>query len=225
MTMSRASLVLATSFFLFLAWPPASSSAGTSSAGCTAFKSIGIDTVFAGDAFGGNRGSAILETFVAPETLISSITVWRYPLEHFFENPLKLWILNVDSTGTPLEHSVVLDGPLWSGTSPDSIHPTEVTYTFDPPVVLPGRKMYSIAIQDYQCILYFDLLTTGGSDPVDRYPEGHAWGSSISNFQNCILHGAMYDFSPLDLVFTIHFCDLAVPARKMTWGELKTHYR
>jgi hypothetical protein len=85
--------------------------------------------------------------------------------------------------------------------------------------------MYSFAVQDYQCILYFDLLTTGLSDPVDRYPQGHAWASSISNFSNCVLRWAIYDLSPMDVIFTVRFCDLVVPARRMTWGALKSHYR
>jgi hypothetical protein len=114
MTLPRVSLVLATSLLLLLEWPPSSGHAATSSAGCTVIKSIGIDTTLAGDAYGGNRGSAVFQTFVAPETLISSITVWRHPVEHFFENPLKRWILHVDSTATPNTQSVVLDGPLVS---------------------------------------------------------------------------------------------------------------
>ena len=224
-TLRMSLLLVASALIVTGAQAGASSHAATPLASCTTFQSIGIDTMLAGDLYGGYLGSAVCQTFVAPETLISAVTVWRTPIEHALDVPLKLWIVDVDSTGKPLANSVVLDGPIWEQTSPDSIHPTEVTYSFDPPVVLPGRGMYSIAIQDYQCVLYFDLLTTAQFGSVDQYPLGHAWRSLRSDFGNCVLRSAMQDLSPMDLIFTIQFCDTAVPTRKTSWGQLKMHYR
>jgi hypothetical protein len=224
MNSPRALLVLVAPILLVTAAPAsARSQAANASAGCTAFQSIGVDTTFAGYLYGAYLGSGLCQTFVAPETLISAVTVWRAPILHAMDVPLKLWILNVDSTGLPLADSVVLDGPIWEQTSPDSVNPTEVTYSFDPPVVLPSRGMYSIVIQDYQCVLYFDLLTTAQFD--DRYPQGHMWYAPRSDFFGCILRPGMSSLSTLDLIFTIHFCDMAVPARKTSWGQLKMHYR
>jgi len=92
-------------------------------------------------------------------------------------------------------------------------------------VVLPSRGMYSAVFQDYQCILYFDLLTTPQVGGEDRYPQGHLWYAARSNFSGCVLRPAMSDLSPLDLIFTIQFCDVAVPTRRTSWGRFKMHYR
>jgi len=184
-------------------------------------ESIGVDTSFADNRVAAINGEGPGQTFMAADTLIRSITVWRVAIETPNANPLKLWITEVDSTGTPLIGSVVFDGPAVSVPYGDGIHPIKIEYWFDPPVALPHRGRYFFAIQEL-CWGWFDLLTSS----VDAYPDGSAWRTGRSNFSGCILS---YNVSRLirpDLVFTIEFCrDAATATQRRSWGELKLRYR
>src|SRR6266487_5214791 len=52
-------------------------------------------------------GEAPGETFVADDTLIAAITVWRHPFEADDDAPMKLWITEIDSTGRPTNDQIV----------------------------------------------------------------------------------------------------------------------
>jgi hypothetical protein len=182
---------------------------------------VGVDTSLADERVGAIDGEAPGETFVAADTLIRSVTVWRHPVEANNSTPMKLWITEVDSAGMPLIGQVVFEGPALSVPYGDGIHPIKVQYSFDPPVALPHRGRYFFAIQEL-CLGYFDLLTT----TVDAYPDGSAWRTGRSNFSDCIL---AFDVSRLirpDLVFTIEFCNTrTTPTRTRSWGQIKVLYR
>ena len=129
--------------------------------------SVGVDTLLAGDVGDIILGMAWGETFTAADTLISSVTVWRLAAEHNDPSPLKFWITEVDSSGRPHTHLVVYDGPTLSFTSPDSIRPTTLVYSFDPPIALPRPSTYCFWVQEV-CAGYADLLIDTGN----HYPGG-----------------------------------------------------
>jgi hypothetical protein len=164
-------------------------------------------------------GEAPGETFVADDTLISSISVWRAAFEANDADPMKLWITEVDSSGLPLADRVVLDGPMIQATG-DGVHPTEVRYSFSPPIALPRRGPYFLAIQE-PCYGYFDLLAT----LTDAYSGGEAWRTGRSYLSGCILRPYPNRLIHPDLVFTIVFCDATTPVRRTSWGDLKVRYR
>ncbi len=186
-------------------------------------ESVGVDTSLADPSLGVGaiNGEGPGETFVAVDTLIRSITVWRAAVQTPNTTPLKLWITEVDSTGMPLIGSVVFDGPALSVPYGDGIHPIKIQYSFDPPIALPHRGPYFFAIQEL-CWGAFHLLVSA----VDAYPDGSAWRTGRSNFSGCIL---AYNISRLihaDLVFTIEFCrDTTTATRRRSWGQIKTMYR
>jgi len=162
------------------------------------------------------------ETFMAQDTLIQSVTVWRIPSEHNDPSPLKFWITQIDSSGTPLTHLVVLDGPTLSFTSPDSIHPTPLVYSFDPPISLPRPSSYCFWVQEV-CSGYHDVLIASG---VNGYKGGALWETFRSNAEGCILRAYPESFPNDDLVFTLVFCNTrTTPVRQPTWGQVKVKYR
>jgi len=181
--------------------------------------SAGVDTSLATYSSDINRGQALGETFFAPDTIVTSVTLWRIPPEHANPSSLKFWITEVDSAEVPHTHLVVYEGPMISVVSPDSTRPTRLDFTFDPPIVLPRVASYCLWAQEI-CAGYADLVI----DTNDGYAAGSLWKTGISNFEGCILR----DFPaplPADLVFTVRFCAPPTPTRATTWGQLKVRYR
>jgi hypothetical protein len=183
--------------------------------------SVGVDTSLATESGELIMGMAWGETFVATDTLIQSVTVWRIPSEHDNPSELKFWITEVDSGGTPHTHLVVFDGPTLSFASPDSTRPTPITYMFDPPISLPRPSVYCFWVQEV-CTGYADILV----DLNDAFPGGHLWHTFRSDFDGCILRDFPESFAGYDLVFTLVFCSThTTPVRNPTWGQLKARYR
>lgn len=121
----------------------------------------------------------------------------------------------------PLTHLVEYDGPIVSFTSPDSIDPTPLVYSFDPPIVLPRPSTYCFWIQE-TCSGWGDFLIDG----LNGYKDGSLWGTFRSNFEGCILRAYPENFAGADLVFSLVFCNThTTPTRRQTWGELKARYR
>jgi hypothetical protein len=183
-------------------------------------KPVGVDST-AGTVSGEIiLGMAWGQSFVAADTLLLSATVWRIPSEGADPSPLKFWITEVDSAGTPHTHLVVYEGPTISVVSPDTTRPTPIAYTFDPPVALPRRGPYCFWVQEV-CTGYADLLI----DPHDDYPGGSLWQTFRSDFDGCILRDFPRSLSNEDLAFRLEFCDVPVPVRRSTWAQLKDKYR
>lgn len=212
-----------------LAWPwsPASGPAGArppvAGMGACALESVGVDTSLAdrNSYVAALDGEAPGETFLAVDTLIRSIVVWRAAVEANDTAPMKLWITEVDSSGVPLTDHVLLDGPWISYPFGDGIHPTKIQYLFDPPFALPRRGTFYFAIQEL-CYGYFDLLVSH-SDP---YAQGSAWRSGRSFLSGCGLRPYPNRLLHPDLVFTIDFCrDTTTAVRRTSWGRLKAIYR
>jgi len=188
-------------------------------AACAA-ESVGVDTSQATTSGDLILGKAWGQSFVAADTLILSVTVWRIPSEHNDPSSMKFWITEVDSGGRPHTHLVVHEGPILSVTSPDSTRPTKIQFVFDPPIALPRPSQYCFWVQEV-CTGYVDLLI----DPSDDYPGGHLWQTYRSNFEGCILRDYPESFPDADLAFTIAFCLSPTPVRRTSWGELKLRYR
>jgi hypothetical protein len=141
--------------------------------------------------------------------------------EHNDPSPIKFWITEVDSSGTPHTHLVVQEGPTLSVTTPDSINATRILFSFDPPLALPRPSQYCFWVQEV-CTGYHDLLI----DAHGAYSGGHLWETYRSNFDGCILRDYPRTFPEADLVFTIEFCHTeATPTRTRTWGQVKMLYR
>jgi len=183
--------------------------------------SVGIDTTkaYTGGSLSSILGEATGQTFVANDTLIQSVTVWRPAPQDTNYAPMKFWITTVDAvTGTPQPSNPILSGDTLVVPFGDHIHATAIRYSFSPPFMLPHRGQYFFAIQN-TCAGYFDLLF----DVSDDYPLGKAWRTSRTNFSGCGLGGAVR--LDVDLIFTIDFCDTVTPVRQGTWGSVKARYR
>ena len=164
-------------------------------------------------------GQAWGQVFTADDTLIHSITAWRFPPPDTNATPMHLYIMAVDSLGKPDGNTILQDGPSLSipfGPTPGQ--PVEVRYEFDPPFALPARGKYCFAIQEGTCFSTFSLL----GDTTNVYPEGAAWKFDRT-FSCGICCPAL--FAPGDMIFQIEFCDLAVQTNSATWGRVKASYR
>jgi len=182
--------------------------------------SMVIDTVGSTTIVSTLFGRGPGQTFVATDTLIRAITVWRMATQSPNPYPMKLWVVEVDSAGYPLSDQIIYEGPLTQVLYGDGIHPVEIRFYLDPPVVLPGPGKYAFIVQN-QCSGFFDLLTV-----TDSYAQGQMWRSSRSNFSGCILSETMQDFYEYDLCCKIEFCkDGQTPSRRCSWGQVKTIYR
>jgi hypothetical protein len=182
---------------------------------------IGVDPTLATTS-----GDAILgwgwgQTFIAVDTLIQSVTVWR--IKEQAQNGSDMQFLltetEIDSLGVPNTAQILQSGPVVSVVTPDTSVPTPIRFEFDPPLSLPAHGRYCFWIKN-TCTGYFDLLL----DPNDDYPGGHAWRSDRSNLSGCGLQGTQ-SFAAYDMAFLIEFCDSTTPTRAHSWGALKLRYR
>jgi hypothetical protein len=168
-------------------------------------------------------GEAGGQAFVALDTLIRSVSVWRVAPQTPYGGHLKLWITEADSTGVPQLDRRILDGPVITVPFGDGIHPIRMEWSFDPPIALPHRGRYYFTAQDW-CGGNWSLLAS----TTDPYTGGQAWRSGITCFdpEGCNLYRTPQGFASYDLVFTIEFCSTEVtPLHRGSWGRLKVIYR
>lgn len=185
--------------------------------------SIGVDTSFAAlDVLSGLFGWGYGNTFLATDTLVRSISVWRNDGTGPNTIPIKLWITAVDSAGMPLTSQVILDGPaLVVPAVEGDPRPTRIQYDFEPPFALPGPGRYAFFVQ-HICTGYFELLFSRS----DQYAGGILWATGRSSMSGCHLRQRPMGLVDMDMVFEIEFCkDSATPVRTMPWGRLKVIYR
>lgn len=186
---------------------------------------VGVDTSLASSTgtFGLICGEAFGETFVAADTLIRSVAVWRAAAQTPYGGYLKLWITETDSSGVPQVDRKLLDGPAITVPFGDGVHPIKMEWIFDPPFALPRRGTYFFTVQDW-CGGHWGLLRTDSK----VYGGGSAWKSG----RTCFDEGGCYlwrtpnpSFLGVDLVFTIEFCQMPTPVSPVSWGRLKVIYR
>jgi hypothetical protein len=211
------------SLLAFLALPTVSVAQARA---CSPFV-IGPDTTryqgITNQLFGGSAG----QTFVAADTLISSVSVWRPNGEAYA--PMRLWITRTNSTGRPLEDGsgVLYVGPtvaIGSDTASD-IPPKRIQFIFNPPFSLPAPGLYAFFIQEPCEFLYNDIYY---NQTDDIYPQGRFWRTGRSIYSGCGLSPPGYYSEEInaDLIFEVEFCRYATtPTRRTTWGQLKILYR
>ncbi len=184
---------------------------------------VGLDASQANTSASPFLGEAPGQTFMARDTLIRSLTVWRVAVEDTNLYGMHLYFTNTDSTGTPLVNQIVINGPTVYNPYGDGIHPIPFQFVFESPVGLPRPGEYAFFIAITPCIPggYFDIL--GRMSTADLYPDGHFWWTGRS--ATCSLHGLKSN-PVADLCFEIEFCHAATtPVRRQTWGQLKQRYR
>ena len=186
----------------------------------------GLDTTHSNFRGGPFLGQAYGQTFFAPDTLISSLTVWRSAGNQSVIGA-KLYITDVDTTRTPPYpnvHSIVLDGPVvhvYDSDPPGQLIP--MRFSFDPPFALPRAGTYAFFLQAENC--WQGVPWTVVFDTTDDYPYGLLWTTNRAT-NSCFLAQVVGENDTADLVFEIQFCgESVVPTLRRSWGRLKTIYR
>ncbi len=192
---------------------------GRSQASSCPTSSIGIDTSKANGLDGPVLGEAEGETFLATDTLLSSLTVWRIAAEDTSAAGWHLYITATDSTGAPAPNSILLDGPTVFNIHGDGVHPIPIRFDFVPPFALPHPGKYYFALQANPCGGFFNMELNG----TNAYPDGDFWRNGRTT--DCHLRNGPEEFLNVDVIFTMEFCGAMSPARSATWGELKSQYR
>jgi hypothetical protein len=187
--------------------------------------SIGVDTSLANAELLVWQREFWNQLFVASDTLIQSITVWRPARDTLQFVSAKLYIMAVDSSfdmERPDWHHVLLDGPtIPNSPGGDGTHPIPLTWSFDPPFALPSRGQFSFELRPSDCFSPFPVLAASDNP----YLGGDAWEmeSTGSCDVGCC---AGQRYGPLvDMVFRIEFCEPVVAAQVQTWGRVKASYR
>src|SRR5262245_7682476 len=189
-------------------------------------ESIGIDTSHGNTKSIVFSGNALAQVFWTEDTLVSSVTFWRPTRATPGGTPVRLYILGThsfpdDARIRPDPSQIILVGPQATVSEP-SPQPLPVRFGFDPPIALPWRGFYAVALrEDLICSGIFQLLL----DSLDTYSQGGAWRISA----NADCSGLGLGVSPLegtDLIFQVEFCrPEGVPARDLTWGRIRATYR
>jgi len=168
-------------------------------------------------------GRAWGEVFLAQDTLVEAITVWRWPADTTNVTPLQLYITGAVAVGSDFVPSgrILLSGSTLANPYGDGVHPVEYRYALQPAFALPARGHYYFGVKETTCFSSVPIL----ADTVDSYADGQAWkrGPTFA----CIGLGSPQPSDPpsTDLVFRIEFCGMATPTNSETWGRLKIRYR
>lgn len=170
-------------------------------------------------------GSAAGQDFLATDTLINSISVWRehYPGSTDYGFSMKLWIVDVSPTnGVPQAYSVLFEGStLFTPADSTAERHIKVTWAFDPPFQLPRTGRYAFFIQE-TCLNISTVLYSN----QNVYPDGMLWKTGRDISRVCHLNIPCCHFPELDLIFEIEYCRPATtPVRRTTLGEVKRAYR
>jgi hypothetical protein len=182
---------------------------------------VGVDTSLATGLGGPILGESLGQGFLAPDSLIRAITVWRIASESWNDTGLHLFITRADSSGKPVPNSILLDGPTLVRSLGDGIHPIPFRFEFDPPYALAGPGHYYFAILGVPCSGFFDLLLSDRNPYVD----GATWLSGRTYFSGCRLRDYPEQYPLVDFVFTIEFCKQGRDDARFTWGRVKATYR
>jgi len=161
----------------------------------------------------------LAQTFVAPDTLVSAISVWLPISRRNLAIPLRLFILNTDADGRPLPDAPVADGGELDTGNVDGTRSARFTYVFDPPAMLPASGRYAVALVPSTCTVMPVLVNPGGD-----YPEGGLW-DLVGRQCNGRSMSVGSHLSDNALTFRVEFCEGGTATTGRTWGELKTLYR
>ena len=182
---------------------------------------VGVDTSLATDQYTFVLGDAIGQIVVAPETLISSITFWRSAYIDTGYTGLHLYIVGTDSLGRPNTADVIANGPTVYNYYGSLGRPTPFRFEFNPPLALPRRGKYEVAMQSDPCDWVFYFIYSR----KDVYPDGEVWWHDQTALSGYRLRINPEEFPAWDLVFQIEFCGPMTPTLPSTWGAVKDRYR
>jgi hypothetical protein len=220
----RGWLVAAGATAIWLALPPHAESAHAGSNTCRP-ETVTIDRSLGQAYIPVFLGSAVGQTFMAMDTLVRSISVWRWanPGQADYGVPMKLWLVRTRPSGMPNSYDVLLEGSIMRTPADSGAgRPIKVRYDFDPPFALPSPGLYAFFIQDPCLLLAYILADTSRN----VYPLGSEWQIGRAPPGSCRLEQVWREFPRSDLIFDIEFCRSAItPALRRTWGEIKTIYR
>jgi len=170
-------------------------------------------------------GEAVGQTFVAEETLIESITVWRVHWQANHVYGMRVFVFPVDSMGVPDAGNAIGVSPSVFHTDGDGVHPTAFEFAFDQPLRLPKTGVYEFAVAPDPCYSLWDILAVDERrSGRDIYPPGYTWGHTRS-VEPCPPMPGPAPYPAADLCFKIRYCDGITPTQKSSWGQLKVLYR
>jgi len=154
--------------------------------------------------------------------VLQAVSVWRESLPN--ATPLRLYVMELDSAGTPDFSRILRYGPTLQIVYGDGVHPVLFRFVLDPPLSLPRRGHYEFAVQVAPPVC--DGVAGLLGDTRDPYAAGAAWRHSrtLPDF-DCPLMPARPVDPDDDLIFKLEFCETATPVRRASWGSLKVRYR
>lgn len=186
---------------------------------CAANRSIGVDISEWDEWAFGYLGRAVVQTFFAEDTLISSLTVWRSYYEYGDYNGLYLYFGETDSTGMPLTDRIFAQWPALKVLG-DGVTPTEYRYEFNPPIAVPRRDTFAVYFVSEPCGDTFNIYMAQDNP----YSGGSVWRTWRGG-EPCGLRPNPEHLGEWDLCFKLEFCDIPTPTKSSTWGRLKLRYR
>jgi len=185
-------------------------------------ESVGVDTSHGNTYYPIFMGGARGQVFEAGDTVLEAVSVWRDTLSNI--TPLRLYVMELDTTGTPDYNRILRVGPTLQIEHGDGVHPIRFRFVLDPPVVLPGSGPYEFAVQ--VAPPYCDFGTSLLGDTRNPYPEGASWRHPRGYPDlGCPLTPARPANQGEDLVFGLKFCQTPTAVRRTSWGKLKVRYR
>ena len=193
--------------------------------GCAA-DTIGLEPAVSNTAYGTFFGKALGQTFLAADTIITRITVWRPP-NQINAVGTHLFVTTVDTTQTlprPVTQGILQDGPtvfIRDSDPPGQL--IRIDFIIEPPLALPRPGLYAFFLQREGCD---DGETRIVANTANPYPNGIYWITGRVISYPCALAPVNGGEDYTDLIFQIEFCNThATPVRGVTWGGLKMLYR
>jgi len=188
-------------------------------------KTVGLDPSTWNSSRGTILGKALGQTFLAVDTLIARITVWRPP-NWVDAVGTHLFITAVDTTRTPPEPNtaaILQNGPtVFVRNSEPPGQLIRMDFIIDPPLRLPAPGIYAFFLQREGCDDGETIII--GREP-GVYPYGTFWWTGRTSFLPCFLR-QVTNWEDIDLIFEIEYCQsAATPIRPNTWGRIKAIYR
>lgn len=166
-------------------------------------------------------GRSVAQSFIARDSLIRAITIWRQPDPFENQVPMHLFIgaMSLTDSLRPDPLTVLFDGPIEVLKGPSQIA-RPVRFELDPPWALPRVDRYFFAVKENLCSAGFAVLT----DSTDCYTEGDAW--QILPSAGCQgLGNNCNSLMGIDLIFSIEFCSPSTGLESPSWGGVKALYR
>jgi hypothetical protein len=192
---------------------------------CAQMDSIGLGQSYNNNYSDISLGHAAGQTFLATETEIAAITVWRDCICATDPTPWHIYIMGLDSLGTPDPSLMIQDGPILVHTDGDSATTTTpFRFVFAPPVILPAPGEYEFAVMLENCPFGPSSLSLDYGDGTD-YPQGMHWDHRRQVYTCGPPRSDPIPHPESDLIFTIEFCRTETPVRPTTWGQIKALYR